>query len=129
MDYYFSFSGAMDGTTCGEGKLCLRGSCIRSVQALAGRHRITDPCSPNPCMNGGGCAQLGSLGYLCVCAGEFFGHNCLETRRPTTAATKATTFLQGFSTSATAVTKATTFIQVFTTTLKTNVRPLQPAAF
>jgi EGF-like domain len=34
-----------------------------------------DPCSPNPCENGGTCAASGSS-FTCTCTGGFTGTNC-----------------------------------------------------
>ncbi|XP_022103937.1 uncharacterized protein LOC110986398 [Acanthaster planci] len=34
-----------------------------------------DPCSPNPCQNGGTCSQYGES-FLCQCAPGFEGNNC-----------------------------------------------------
>lgn len=38
--------------------------------------QIEQPCLPNPCLNGGTCNQVGSLGYLCQCTSTCFGNNC-----------------------------------------------------
>ncbi|XP_075772116.1 coagulation factor XII isoform X2 [Pelodiscus sinensis] len=37
--------------------------------------RVTDPCKPNPCENGGACTGTGG-GYRCVCPAPFHGRHC-----------------------------------------------------
>lgn len=36
----------------------------------------TDPCSPNPCKNGGTCSGDGNGGYSCRCASGYTGRHC-----------------------------------------------------
>ena len=38
---------------------------------------VSDPCSPNPCMNGGTCTVTGKT-FQCACAAEFVGNTCGE---------------------------------------------------
>jgi hypothetical protein len=35
-----------------------------------------NPCSPNPCQNGGTCSKTGSKKYSCACASGYSGTNC-----------------------------------------------------
>ncbi|XP_034635851.1 coagulation factor XII isoform X2 [Trachemys scripta elegans] len=37
--------------------------------------RVTDPCKPNPCENGGAC-KSSQDGYRCVCPARFHGRHC-----------------------------------------------------
>lgn len=38
--------------------------------------RTADPCSPNPCFNGGTCSTRGGSGYFCACPRSYVGNNC-----------------------------------------------------
>lgn len=51
-------------------------SCIISeVHAIEGGG---NPCSPDPCQNGGNCVLESGItrGYVCQCTGDFVGINC-----------------------------------------------------
>ena len=37
---------------------------------------LSDPCMPNPCMNGGICCRTGLYGYNCQCSSCYSGPNC-----------------------------------------------------
>ena len=36
----------------------------------------TNPCTPNPCLNGGICNILSNTQYACTCVNNFYGSNC-----------------------------------------------------
>ncbi|XP_071125493.1 lactadherin-like isoform X1 [Mytilus edulis] len=43
---------------------------------MAGGGAPADPCSPNPCLNGGTCTGVTSSSYTCACATGYTGSIC-----------------------------------------------------
>ena len=63
---------------------------------------IGNPCSANPCINGGSCQRLGSQGYFCACPSSCTGYNCSTCRKTTTTTTTLTTTISSVIASTTA---------------------------
>ncbi len=64
--------GAADADV-GEGRLPGPGSGTAPTSTMQMRN---DPCSPNPCQNGGTCHATSSTKYSCTCAGGYSGTSC-----------------------------------------------------
>ncbi len=79
-DYIGEFcdeEGLCVGVDCGENGTCVDGDCVCDT-GYEGDSCETDinECVPDPCLNGGSCAQGVPGTYICTCPGEYTGDNC-----------------------------------------------------
>jgi hypothetical protein len=80
-------SSTVFGTTatyaCNSG-FTLQGGATRSCQASATwsgsapmcMMNTSDPCTPNPCLNGGSCNGTGGSSFMCTCVNGYSGNTC-----------------------------------------------------
>ncbi|XP_075047940.1 protein delta homolog 1 [Mixophyes fleayi] len=68
---------------------CLHGSCNKPWQCICeegwiGSHCNIDihPCAASPCSSNSTCIETGDGGYICLCAPDFTGNNCLAKKGP-----------------------------------------------
>ncbi|XP_075471180.1 protein delta homolog 1 isoform X1 [Ascaphus truei] len=68
---------------------CLHGNCTQPWQCVCEEGWVGSlcdidihPCSARPCTNNSTCIETGDGGYICLCAPEFTGKNCLLKKGP-----------------------------------------------
>ncbi len=64
------------GIDCGDHGNCVGGECVCTDGYTGDYCQVPpDPCDPNPCQNGGTCADNGGVAE-CTCVGNYTGTNC-----------------------------------------------------
>jgi len=65
------------GIDCGENGTCVDGICACDAGYEGDRCELDiDECDPNPCLNGGSCAEGVPGTYECTCIDGYIGDNC-----------------------------------------------------
>ncbi|XP_064470514.1 uncharacterized protein LOC135385240 [Ornithodoros turicata] len=76
--YYCSAETCNSNTCPGHSRACVDGQCVCKKGFVQQGNDCIDPCSNNPCKNGGTCKPHPDVNFLCLCPAKFKGLKCEE---------------------------------------------------